>query len=547
MGLFINTNTSSINARRKLTSSTNALGRSFERLSSGLRINSARDDAAGLAITNRMTAQIRGLDQAVRNSNDGISLAQTAEGALNETTNLLQRIRELAVQSASDNNNPQDRASLNEEVQQLVDEVNRIAANTSFNGNKILNGDIVNSVLQVGANVGETLNVRIDSAEANQLSRQMRRDSQFGSNANIAMGTFNIGTQVGPNQYDVTEIRSPVTTDDTLSTANHAKSAIAKAAAINDAYEFTGVRAIVGETTVGSAQNDIEGGHSYNSTITGGQLTETDFFTINGFKIAGFQVLENDSDNSLVDAVNAAVEETGVLAKLDENSQLVLTAADGRNIEIVLSSESVRTVTGLLANDDITIGAAAQIGAESTSSTVDTAVGTDFATFVASDFSAFNGSSLSAVFGGQITLQSNKQVDIELGADSNQSMGVIRRDGLESGTAIFGLSSDFSVDTVDISTREGSNLAIEIVDLALEQISAQRASLGAIQNRLESTINNLTTNSENLSASRSRILDADFASETANLSRNQIIQQAGVSILAQANQQPQIALSLLGQ
>jgi flagellin len=546
MGLFINTNTSSINARRKLTASSNALGRSFERLSSGLRINSARDDAAGLAITNRMTAQIRGLDQAVRNSNDGISLAQTAEGALNETTNLLQRIRELAVQSASDNNNPQDRASLNEEVQQLVDEVNRIAANTSFNGNKILNGDIVNSVLQVGANVGETLNVRIDSAEANQLSRQMRRDSQFGSNANIAMGTFNIGTQVGPNQYDVTEIRSPVTTDDTLSTANHAKSAIAKAAAINDAYEFTGVRAIVGETTVGSAQNDIEGGHSYNSTITGGQLTETDFFTINGFKIAGFQVLENDSDNSLVDAVNAAVEETGVLAKLDENSQLVLTAADGRNIEIVLSSESVRTVTGLLANDDITIGAAAQIGAESTSSTVDTAVGTDFATFVASDFSAFNGSSLSAVFGGQITLQSNKQVDIELGADSNQSMGVIRRDGLESGTAIFGLSSDFSVDTVDISTREGSNLAIEIVDLALEQISAQRASLGAIQNRLESTINNLTTNSENLSASRSRILDADFASETANLSRNQIIQQAGVSILAQANQQPQIALSLLG-
>ena len=159
MGLFINTNTSSINARRRLTSSSNALSRSFERLSSGLRINSARDDAAGLAISNRMTAQIRGLDQAVRNSNDGISLAQTAEGALNETTNLLQRIRELAVQSASDNNNPSDRASLNEEVVQLVDEINRIAQNTSFNGNKILNGDIINSVLQVGANVGETLSL----------------------------------------------------------------------------------------------------------------------------------------------------------------------------------------------------------------------------------------------------------------------------------------------------------------------------------------------------------------------------------------------------
>ena len=545
MGLFINTNTSSINARRKLTDSTNALGRSFERLSSGLRINSARDDAAGLAITNRMTAQIRGLDQAVRNSNDGISLAQTAEGALNETTNLLQRIRELAVQSASDNNNPQDRASLNEEVQQLVDEVNRIASNTSFNGNKILNGDIVNSVLQVGANVGETLTVRIDSAEATQLSRQMRRESFFGTNANIALGTFNIGTQVGPDNYKITEIRQPVTPDDTVSTFNKDMSAIAKAAAVNDAYEFTGVRAIVGETKIGSAGNEIPGGHAYNGSIIGGTLTETDYFVINGFKIAGFQVLRNDSDNSLVDAINAAVDETGVLASLDDKSQLVLTAADGRNIDIVLSSMTVRNVTGLLNGDFVgTNGAASNIDNASN----DIGPFANNAAFVASTYSAFvTGNSLHACFGAQITLQSNRQVDITFGTDSNQAMGVTRRDGGEGGTAIFGLSSDFSVNTVDISTRAGSVLTIEVIDLAIEQISAQRASLGAIQNRLESTINNLTTNSENLSASRSRILDADFATETANLSRNQIIQQAGVSILAQANQQPQIALSLLGQ
>jgi len=545
MGLFINTNTSSINARRKLTDSSNALGRSFERLSSGLRINSARDDAAGLAITNRMTAQIRGLDQAVRNSNDGISLAQTAEGALNETTNLLQRIRELAVQSASDNNNPQDRASLNEEVQQLVDEVNRIAMNTSFNGNKILNGDIVNSVLQVGANVGETLTVRIDSAEATQLSRQMRRESFFGTNANIALGTFDIGTQIGPDTYKTTEIRQPVVSDDTVSTFNKDRSAIAKAAAINDAYEFTGVRAIVGETTIGSAGNALPGGHAYNGAINGGTLTETDFFVINGFKIAGFQVLQNDSDNSLVDAINAAVDETGVLARLDDKSQLVLTAADGRNIDIALSSALVRDVTGLLNGDFVGVNGAARNISDASNNI---ATFTTNAAFIASTYSAFvNGNSLHACFGGQITLQSNKQVDITFGADSNQAMGVTRRDGGESGQAIFGVSSDFSVNTVDISTRAGSVLSIEVIDLAIEQISAQRASLGAIQNRLESTINNLTTNSENLSASRSRILDADFATETANLSRNQIIQQAGVSILAQANQQPQIALSLLGQ
>ena len=511
MGLFINTNTSSINARRKLTSSSNALSRSFERLSSGLRINSARDDAAGLAISNRMTAQIRGLDQAVRNSNDGISLAQTAEGALNETTNLLQRVRELAVQSASDNNNPSDRASLNEEVIQLVDEINRIAQNTSFNGNKLLNGDIINSVLQVGANVGETLAVRIDSAEATQLSRQMRRVSDVGANANLALGTMQIVTKVTPTTTKTTTIRAAVDADDSMSTSNQANSAIAKAAAINDAYEFTGVKAIVGDTVVGSVNSaTIGGGHNANDTIGGGRLDETDFFILNGMKIAGFDVLQNDSDNALVDAVNAVIDETGIIASLDGNSNLVLTAEDGRNIEITLSSGTVGDITGLL-------GATAGDGPGS------------------------------AVFGGEITLQSNQQIDVVFGSNTNAALGNMRLDGGSTGTAIFGVSSDFSVQTLDITTRASSNLAIEIADLALEQISAQRASLGAIQNRLESTINNLTTNSENLSASRSRILDADFAAETANLSRNQIIQQAGVSILAQANQQPQIALSLLGQ
>ena len=509
MGLFINTNTSSINARRKLTSSSNALSRSFERLSSGLRINSARDDAAGLAISNRMTAQIRGLDQAVRNSNDGISLAQTAEGALNETTNLLQRVRELAVQASSDNNNPSDRASLNEEVTQLVDEINRIAQNTSFNGNKLLNGDIINSVLQVGANVGETLAVRIDSAESTQLSRQMRRVSAVGTDARVGLGSLSFGTQIDPTTTRLTDIRNAVSDDDSLSTSNQAFSAIAKAAAVNDAYEFTGVRAIVGKTIVGSQNGGtIGGGHQATGTITGGDLTETDFFVLNGMKIAGFEVLQNDSDNALVDAVNAVIDETGVLASLDGNSNLVLTAEDGRNIELTLSSATVATATGILRGTGL----------------------------------------LTDVFGGEITLQSNKQIDVIFGGSTNQALGNLRLDGfVGAGTAVFGVSSDFSVQTLDITTREASNLAIEIVDLALEQISSQRSSLGAIQNRLESTINNLTTNSENLSASRSRILDADFAAETAHLSRNQIIQQAGVSILAQANQQPQIALSLLGQ
>ena len=164
MGLFINTNQSALNAQRKLTSSSNALGTSFERLSSGLRINGAKDDAAGLSITNRFTAQIRGLNQAVRNSNDGISLSQTAEGALNETTNILQRMRELAVQSANDTNNASDRASLQAEIAQLKDELDRIAETTNFNGNKLLDGTFIARDLQVGANVGETLSITVAGA-----------------------------------------------------------------------------------------------------------------------------------------------------------------------------------------------------------------------------------------------------------------------------------------------------------------------------------------------------------------------------------------------
>jgi flagellin len=363
----------------------------------------------------------------------------------------------------------------------------------------------------VGANVGETLAVRIDSAEATQLSRQMRRVSAVGADATLALGTLQMVTKVDATTTKTTTIRAAVTADDSLSTSNQANSAIAKAAAINDAYEFTGVKAIVGNTTVGSVNSaTIQGGHNANTAIGGGELDETEFFILNGMKIAGFEVLQNDSDNSLVDAINAVIDETGVIASLDGNSNLVLTAEDGRNIEITLSSGTVGDYTGLL------------------------------------NATAGDGPT-SAVFGGEITLQSNQQIDVVFGATSNQALGNMRLDGGNGGTAIFGVSSDFSVQTLDISTRASSNLAIEITDLALEQISAQRAALGAIQNRLESTINNLTTNSENLSASRSRILDADFAAETANLSRNQIIQQAGVSILAQANQQPQIALSLLGQ
>jgi flagellin len=265
-------------------------------------------------------------------------------------------------------------------------------------------------------------------------------------------------------------VRATVAADDSLSTSSNNTSAIAKAAAINSLSDTTGVRAIVGDTqTTGTG-------------ITAVTLDGAKFITLNDSKITGFRVEANDASGSLVDAINAVSDDTGVVASLDKDSQLVLTASDGRNIEFSVSA------------------GAASIGF---------AVGND-------------------VTRGNLTIQSDTQFDVA-GADANEA---------KFGSGVFGVNSSKAVSSVDISSREGAVEALDVIDLALENVSSSRADLGALQNRLESTINNLSTTSENLSASRSRILDADFASETAQLSRNQIIQQAGVSILAQANQQP---------
>ena len=491
-GLYINTNGSALNARRQLSSTTSSLSTSFQRLSSGLRINSAKDDAAGLSISTRFSAQIRGLNQAVRNSNDGISLAQTAEGALNETTNILQRIRELAVQSANDTNNDNDRASLQAEVSQLKTELDRIATTTTFNNNKVLDGNFLGKNLQVGANVSETISVSISGAAASDLARQARYDGNT-ANDSVSVDTLS-GVTITGFKGSV-GIRGTVEADDQDSTSFRAGSAIAKAAAINDSTGSSGVRAIVNAT-------EIEGSGSVGTAIT---LDGNNFLTINNETIAGFRVEQNDASGSLVDAINAVSDETGVVASLSKDSELELTAADGRNIAVEFSGASV----------------SAALGFDSTAAATVTATGA--------------GTVTSFVATGSITLQSSELFELA-GTGSSQI-------GFNNG--VYGVNSDKSVNSINIDTRGGAVEALDVIDLALEDVSSQRADLGALQNRLESTINNLSTTSENLSASRSRILDADFAAETAQLSRNQIIQQAGVSILAQANQQPQIALALL--
>jgi flagellin len=382
MPQVINTNVMSLNAQRNLSTSGGALATALQRLSSGLRINSAKDDAAGLAIAERFTTQIRGLNQAARNANDGISLAQTGEGALAEITNNLQRIRELAVQSANSTNSVSDREALNQEVEQRLAEIERVASQTSFNGQKILDGSFGTAAFQVGANAGETISIGLNTS--------MKKDA-IGQIAK-AVGTVDITDLNGDDTHDDPSFPLSVAADD-----------------------FT---IAVGDGTAVQLTGDYE------------------------------------SAQDLVDAINAKV--AGASAWIDGDNHLVIAAHEDLTI---VTANDVTTNLGV----------------------ADAAVADD------TDF-------LTAV-------------SVESAADANDT--IVR------------------------------------VDAALTSVSSLRSTLGAIQNRFESTITNLTTAAENLTASRSRIQDADFAQETAALTRAQILQQAGTAILAQANAVPQNVLSLL--
>ena len=475
MAITINTNVASLNAQRNLGTSQSALNKSMQRLSSGLRINSAKDDAAGLAISDRMTSQIRGLNQAARNANDGISLAQTAEGALQESTNILQRMRELSIQSANDTNTQSDRDSLQAEVTQLTDELNRIAGTTQFNGQNLLDGSMSNATFQVGANANQTISFGIGGASASDLG--------VGGSAVVTgdSGGTTTAYAVGSGELELNGVTIGVPVDDGLSYDGGVQlgtgSALALANAINAQSSASGVTA--SSTTTYSdtaAVADVAG-------------DAVDYVKINGVDLGAMTGAATvaDAASQFVNAVNAVAGQTGVTAEVSDNAGgYTLTAADGRNIDIAALGTGL-TFAGIAA---------------------------DVTTF------------------GTVELSSGSDITLTTDTDS-----------------IFGTTGDVIASagsSIDISTAAGAQNAISAVDLAINSIDTIRGGLGAIQNRFESTIANLNNVSENLSAARSRILDADIAQETSNMTKQNILQQAGVSILAQANQAPQLALSLLG-
>jgi len=389
MALSVNTNMSSLNAQRNLSKSGMDLSTLMQRLSSGLRINSAKDDAAGLQISNRLTSQIKGLAVAQRNANDGISMAQTAEGAMQESTNILQRMRELALQSANGSNSGDDRAALQKEVSALQTELTRIADTTSFGDQKLLDGTFTSKSFQVGANANETIDVSITSAKASDLGT---------TDGRTISGTGFVAANVG------------------------------------DAAEV----------------------------ITFDITTASDTNSINVSVAAGSGI------DDLVDLVNDQVGSAGLRAVADGSGSITFSASN--------------EVTAVTATSDIPL--------------------------VAGSFAA---------------------------AGNAQTVG-----------AVDSSSTGVAVGSINISSAAGAQSALASIDSALKSIDSQRADLGALQNRFNFTISNLANVQENVSASRSRIQDTDFAVETANMTKNQILQQAGTSILAQANQLPQAALSLIG-
>lgn len=504
MAEVINTNIASLNAQRNLTRSQSDLRTALQRLSSGLRINSAKDDAAGLAISERFTSQINGLNQATRNANDGISLAQTAEGALGEINNNLQRIRELAVQSANATNSASDRAALNQEVQQRLDEITRIASQTTFNGQRVLDGTFGTATFQVGADVGQTISVNLSTGvKGDQIGQIATATSttEVSTSALSGSGTVQVGSG---NAVTIGASVAGTAAGQTVG------SAYAKAAAINAA----GASGL----TV-TAQNNVEFTIADTSGTAAG---DTYSLRINGKDIfASYDQNANGvlTKQQIADAINAQSTDTGVTASLS-GTNLRLSASDGRDIiigqdlggaaagGISAGTGGSSTVNGVTYRDG-TVGTVANATASSTDAT---AVNGGTLTFTASDNIILTGDGTAYGF-----------------ANANNTIA----------------KDTTTISSVDVSTVSGANDAINRVDAALTSVNSLRGTLGAIQNRFESTIANLSTTTENLSAARSRIQDADFAKETAALTRAQILQQAGTSVLQQANALPQNVLTLL--
>ncbi len=477
MSTSINTNISALAAQSSLRKTGLSQNTAMERLSTGLRINNAKDDAAGLAISTRMTANIRGISAAIRNANDGISLTQTAEGSLNAIQDNLQRIRELAVQSANTGNNNSDRSALNAEASQLIAEIDRVANNSAFNGIKLLDGSFQNQSLQVGA--GNDTNDRISISIGNAKASALGVGSGSSYTATTTSNAVTATALTAAGQVTINGFNVGATVTDGVSSSGDTASAISKANAINAITGQTGVTAIVGATVV--------------TALAASAAATTFTLGVNGVTVTGTtDATAKGAASSIAAAINAVSSQTGVTASVDAGATgaYTLTAADGRNVVLTTTSAGSSGLTA-------------------------------------------------ATSYGKLSLTSSQSAGITVGGTAAAAVGATTAYTAATATAGAGVSS------IDLTTASGAQTALTTLDKAINTVTDSRASMGAYQNRLSATISNLETTSVNLSASRSRILDTDYAKETTNLAKAQIITQAATAMLAQANQSAQSVLALL--
>ena len=557
MALTVNTNIASMNAQRTLGGSTNALSTSLERLSSGSRINSAKDDAAGLQISNRLTSQINGLSVAVKNANNGVSIAQTAEGAMQESTNIMQRMRDLALQSANGSNSDSERVALQEEFNALSGELTRIADTTSFGGQKILNGDMSKTSFQIGANANETVSFGLSDVSASALKGSFSGAEVTGKAA-AELKAQVTGNQISAPGTATLKINTPEAGDLTIGSSKigiiGGDTAASITEKINAQSKDHGYTATVDgdDITLSKADgnviaDDFDAGDSKltvpatdsSNYIEAGKATDASTvsadgnFTVNGNKV------EVKAEETLENVLKAITTADKTIEGAVKDGRITLTSKDGSEIKLA------DTDGGALKQLGLSSGSTSAKLEENTSvilngTEIKLAKGSDMDSIVTAINTASTGVSASND-GGKLSLFSQNDFTVADGAAGSGLTAL----GLTAGTSA-AVAQESSVANLDITSAGGAQQAIQVLDGAMQQIDSERAKLGAVQNRFESTISNLQNVAENASASRARIMDTDYAAESANLAKNQIMQQAGTAMLAQANQLPQAVLSLLG-
>jgi len=502
MGFRINTNIAAMDAHRNSTNTNNNLDKSLQRLSSGLRINTAADDASGLTIANQLRSQSSGLGQAISNANDGIGVMQTADGALDEYENILNTVRTKSIQAASDGQNADSRAAIQNDIDKLLEEANNIATTTSFNGQNLLDGTYTDKSFHIGAYKDETVDISISNVQTNAIGAHVNKtgdlatsEGSVNSNASItATGDAGGATTIAVAFDAAFAINGEVTGASVAGTEDGqtAGSAWAKAEAINSIENSTGVHATA-ETLVTGTAAITAGTFDTNSTTAAALV-------INGTDIGNVTVLANDSDGALRNAINAKSNITGVTASLD-GGKLVLSSNEGREISLGTTTDDTD------GDSDATI----HMGSDANTNMM--------------------------YYSGELTLSSGSQVTVTEGAAGTAGFAAASTDAT--------LSVENPANSVDVTTRSGAEDAILTMDFALKQVDAIRSNLGSTQNQLESTVRNISVTQVNVSAAESQIRDVDFAAESAEFSKQNILAQSGTYAMSQANAVQQNVLRLL--